>query len=220
MTKKEIYRDAALAPVSKKGEVYWMLRDKLGEDRAAQDGFVFTDAEVIELLAYFAPSAPSTPKEPLSFCARAVGKSDRLPQLWWIHWAKDRCRLEATDGHRFHMVNDVDAVYPGEFLDRNGNAVEAGKITFPDIDRVLESQPVSDDKDAITITKLPVDDKARDFAVELPTGAWISLKFLLDIACKEEQVIMQAPVKDPTTSPHVFTRVDHPTWKAVIMPTA
>ena len=101
--------------------------------------------ELLGLLRYFAPSAPTgKPKTPEDWVRLAVADGDTRKYLNYVYSTGDQ--LAASNGHRIHVMDTTPEAHPQGFYhpetmtpatDINGN------YTFPDFNRLFSASPDS-----------------------------------------------------------------------------
>ena len=90
--------------------------------------------ELAKLYKWFEPTIPAKPKTAEQWVLKAVPKKDSRYYLLNRYRYSDGCTLVATDGHRIHLVRNMD--YSTGYYDKSMNAVDCD-ARYPDFERVI-----------------------------------------------------------------------------------
>jgi len=98
------------------------------------NGEQLSDSQISELLRYFAPKAPKTPKTLFDWVSQAVAKKDVRPYLNYVY--SDGERIIGCNGHVL-LVAPTGQYGKGYYCPKTKNHVESINYNYPEIDRLL-----------------------------------------------------------------------------------
>ena len=98
------------------------------------NGQQLSDSQISELLRYFAPKAPKTPKTLFDWVSQAVAKQDVRPYLNYVY--SDGERIIGCCGHVM-LVAPTGQYGKGYYCPRTKQHTEKLRYEYPDIDRIL-----------------------------------------------------------------------------------
>lgn len=101
------------------------------------DDLAAATIDLARLYAHFMPAQPKRPKTAFDWVAKAMSKKDARYYLNFVHVTPEK--IQATDGHRLHIVPNVDGLEPG-FYGAEGVRLHGPEYArFPDTERVQPS---------------------------------------------------------------------------------
>jgi hypothetical protein len=98
------------------------------------NGQQLSDSQISELLRYFAPKAPKTPKTLFDWVSQAVAKKDVRPYLNYVY--SDGERIIGCSGHAL-LVAPTGQYGKGYYCPKTKQLMEKPRFEYPNIDRVL-----------------------------------------------------------------------------------